>query len=381
MINPLVPQVRADKNGKLVTRHVKGAAAGPSQRNIPSPSLVQQYVVPSRDITKQRRSATTKTDIAEAKKIYDIFGVPESEVPQGSVKMSDNEILDYMEKGFTASAAVEFKRIDVTPEIASLAPMKRLPIQKTVQRMRALDLTPEEATRIIKHGMVDSLLDQQLSDNELFGLLHDERLNSSKYAERSAGVRALIVGTVTREDYRELELETLGKYGGYLAQIRKDQGVVDHEVFKRIVARAEAPYVKLPTHRYHEGWTGSDYGMDVRGLNTAVKKYGPEILDLKYLGVLRMGMRFGETLADYQYMDKFFTLAEDTPFLLKPEQKREMQSEGRRGFSVADFTNMLREEGLSPEQAVHALTNNLTIEKAREIHLNKQATSLIEGWL
>lgn len=380
MVNPLIPQLRTDKNGKLVTRHVKTAVSPSSVKVVPAPSVARHFRVPPRDVAKPRRAGTTKSDMAEAKKIREVFGVSEKEPYNSSVSMSDNEILDYMECGFTANAAIEFKRWGVDTGAARLSPVARFPVRQTVARMRALDLSPEEATKIIRHGMTDQLLDKHLTDNELFGILHDERLNSAKYAERSAGVRALVMGECTRDDYRELGFENVGKYRIPLQAMHRE-GDVDYPVVRAIIQRAEGEYVSIQQSRYHEGWNQGDYRMDFRGIAALVKKHGPEVLDLKYLGVVRLGMRFGEDMGMFRYMDEFFTKSEGMLLRLEPAQRKDLASMGKGGGSVADFTEILRTAGLAPEQAIHSITNGLTVEKAKEIHLNNQSSALIDGWL
>jgi len=382
MVNPLAPQLRADKNGKLVTRHVKiGIAAPSTAAKMPSPSIAKRFAIPERDVKRPRRAGTTKQSLAEAKSIKEFFGISASQPVNDPIRMSDNEILDYMQEGFTATAAVEFKRWDITPEVARMSGIRPLPVKETVRRMRVLDLSPEEASRIIRNGMTDRLLDKQLDDNELFGLLHEERWDSPKYQNRSKGVQAVILGTNTREDYHELGLETLGKYGGYLNVQRKDGTEVSYEVFRRMIERVESPHVPIPSVRHHEGWTNNDYRMDFHSLMMLVRKYGPEVLDIKYFGVFRMGHRFDHTMEGYQYMDKFFSIAGQTPLRITEAQRDEMKNWKKEYPNVAQLTERMRQEGLTPEQTFHSISNGLTLEKAIEVHFNKQAAAMMDGWL
>lgn len=386
MKNPLTPQLRADRNGKMVTRHIKAGAVLPvAATKVPPPfvsaAIKQAYAVPERDVKRPRRSATTVSGRAEAKKIRDFFGVPSTADASGSVNMSDNEILDYMQEGFTATSAVEFKRWGISVETALMSTVGRLPVKETVRRMRSLDLSPDEATRIIRNGMMDRHLDKYLSDNELFNLLREEKMNSHKYAERAKGVSALVNGDNTREEYRELGFENLGKYGGYLRIARESGTPLDYSVFRKAIERAEEPYRTIPKLRYNEGWTQSDSRMGIHQLLSLVKKFGPEVLEVRHLGVFRMMTRFGETIEGYRYMDEFFTLAGDEPLRINPAQRKEMETWENRGWNIADFTEGLRHAGLTPEQAYLSINNGLTLEKAKEVHLNRQSTALIEGWL
>lgn len=381
MNTPLTPQVRTDKNGKLVTRHVKDAAGVTSVvKKVPAPSLAQ-FRVPERDVKRPHRAGTSLSAKAEAKRIREFFGVPSAQEVADPIRMSDNEILDYMQEGFTATAAVEFKRWGVAPEAARMSNTSRLAIKETIRRMRELDLSPDEAMKIIRNGMTDNLLDKYLTDNELFGLLHEEKAASPKYHERARGVQFLISGACTREDYHELSLEQMGKYGSYLNVQRKNGDPIDYDLFRATIQKVEEPYVAIPAMRYDEGWTIRDSQLGFHSVSSLVKKYGPEILELKHMGVARMGLTIGDSLDSYRFMDEFFTVAGDTKLALNAAQRTEMQSWKDRGYTVADMTARMRAEGLTPEQSFHALSNQLTLEHAKEVHLNKQAISMMGGWL
>lgn len=378
---PLTPQVRADKNGKLVTRHVKtGANHSSAVSGVPAPSIAS-FRVPERDVKRPYRAAKTQSGKAEARRIKGFFGVPSTKQVSDPIRMSDNEVLDYMQEGFTATAAVEFKRWGISPEVAARSTLPRLSVKQTIVRMRELDLSPEEATKIIRNGMHDQLLDKYLNDNELFGLLHEEKMHSPTYPERAQGVGLLVAGTCTREDYHELSLEQMGKYGAFLHLKRKKGEVIDYDVMRAIIKRVEEPYLVIPEKRYHEGWYVHDGKLSVHSVLSLVDKYGPELLDLNYIGVTRMGLTIGESLESYRYMDDFFTAAGNESFFLSAAQRKEMGDWESRGYSVADMVARMKDAGLSPEQAVHSLKNQLTLEKAKEVHLNKQAVSMLEGWL
>lgn len=386
MKNSLTPQLRPDRNGKMVTRHVKsGTSTSPSLGKVPAPSLspsvLRQYMVPERDVERPRRAPTTKQAAAEAKQIRDFFGVSSTEEANGSVKMSDNEILDYMQEGFSANAAIEFKRWGISPATACMSTIPRLRVKETVKRMRALDLTPDEASRIIRNGMTDNLLDKYLTDNELFGVLDKEKLHSPKYADRSKGVVALVTGANTRDDYRELGFENLGKYGGYLRVKREAGEHIDYRVFRKAIERVEGAQHAIPQERYHEGWTQYDSKMGMHSLLSLVKSHGPEVLDIRHLGVFRLGTRFGYTMEGYRFLDEFFTLAGNTPLVINQEQRKEMESWEERGWKAADLTEGMRRAGLTPEQTLQSITAGLTLEKAKEVHLNRQSAAMIEGWL
>lgn len=348
---------------------------------MPAPSIASKFAVQERDVKRPRRAGKAKYDISRAEQIRKFFGIPSSQEVADPIRMSDNEILDYMQEGFTATEAVEFKRWDITPEVAGKSVIGRLPIKETVRRMRDLDLSPDEATRIIRNGMTDRLLDKHLTDNELFGLLHEEKLHSPKYQDRANGVAKLVEGICTREDYHGLSLEQMGKYGGYLNVKRQRGEAIDYDVIRRMIDHTEQPHIGIPSLRYHEGWTAVDSALSFHSLNSLVTKYGPEIMDLKYIGVIRMSYRFGETMEAYQYMSEFFDVAGNTPMALSSEQRKDMQSWDNKGYSVADLTGRLKQEGLSPDQAFNAITNGMTVDKAKEVHLNKQSASMIEGWL
>jgi hypothetical protein len=381
MTTPLTPQVRADKNGKLVTRHVKtGSNVSSASNRVPAPSLAQ-FRVPERDIKRPYRAAATLSAKEEAKRIRSFYGIPSAKEVADPIRMSDNEVLDYMQEGFTATAAVEFKRWGVSPEAARMSNISRLPIKETIGRMRALDLSPDEATKIIRNGMIDRFLDMYLTDNELFGLLHEEKMSSPKYHERAQGVQLLVSGFCTRDDYHELSLEQMGKYGSYLNVRRKNGGSINYDVTRAMIQKVEEPYTAIPAMRYDEGWTVRDSKLSFHSVSSLVDKYGPEILELKHMGVVRMGLTIGESLDSYRYMDEFFTAAGETKLTLNSTQRTEMQGWDSKGYSVADMAARLRAEGLAPDQTFHALANQLTLEHAKEVHLNKQAVSMMEGWL
>jgi hypothetical protein len=121
--------------------------------------------------------------------------------------------------------------------------------------------------------------------------------------------------------------------------------------------------------------------MDMHSLLSLMDKLGPEILDFNHLGVLRMGSRFDHSMEGYRFLDEFFTLAGETTLRINPEQRKEMDAWEERGWQVADMAEGMRRAGLTPEQTLQSLTSGLTLEKAKEIHLNRQSAAMIEGWL
>lgn len=383
MTKPLIPEKRVDKTGKLVTRHVSAAPATARRSGMmPSPSIARQFLVPPADVKKPRRAGVTKSDLRDAAIIRHSLSVGNGALATGSVNMSDNELYEYMKFGVSIPNAVELKRYGADPETARYVPIARnMSIPQSVERMRLSGISPEDAARVIRHGINDRMLDRGLSDDELFGILYRENLHSTKHAARANGVHHLIEGSVTREDLDELGLEALGSYGGSLQKRREDGLPIDYEVIRNAIIRSEEKYRTLPSARRDEGWSSLDYAMGYATLMNLVDQHGPEVLDFRYLGILRMGSRFGGDIAGFRHMDTFFELTEGRTLALTNEQRSDLRNRGMPYSRVSDYVEKLRAAGLTPEQTVRALDNGLTIEQSIEIYINKQSIALIEGWL
>lgn len=383
MANPLIPQKRADKNNRLVTRYVKPSSVKVKAPAMPAPALAQQFRIPPQDVKKPRRAGTTKSDVYDASVIRQALSIPNDQISTGSVDMSDNEIYAYMKLGFRMTHAVEFKRYGADPESARYVGLPRgMSGIKAVEIMQGLGMPPEAAARVRRHGISDSMLGKYLSDEELVNLLYKENLNSTKHRSRAVAASYLIQGKVTPEDAAELGMEALGTYGMFLKQ-RRDEGLpIDYEVIRSAIVRSEEPYVALPEQRRGEGWSYLDHKIPLNQIMNLVDRHGPEVLESKYLAVYRMDMRFGGEPEGYQYMDRFFALAEGRSFELSDRQIEGLwRAHPKKGRKVADFVEVLRNDGLTPPQVIHSLSNGLTLEQAHQVHLNDLPASLIEGWL
>lgn len=383
MANPLIPQKRADKNNRLVTRYVKPSSAKVKAPIMPAPALAQQFRIPPQDVKKPRRAGTTKSDVYDAALIRQALSIPDDQISTGSVEMSDNEIYAFMKLGFRMVHAIEFKRYGADPESARYVGLPRgMSAVKSVEIMQGFGMAPEAAARVRRHGISDSMLGKTLSDEELINLLYKENLYSAKHRNRAVAARYLIDGKATTEDALELGLEALGTYGMLLKR-RRDEGLpIDYEVIRSAIVRSEEPYVTLPEQRRREGWSYLDHKLPLEQIMNLVDRHGPEVLDSKYLAVYRMDMRFGGKPEGYQYMDRFFALADGHAFKLSDRQIEGLwRAHPKRGRKVSDFVEVLRSDGLTPPQVIHSLSNGLTLEQAHQVHLNDLPASLIEGWL
>lgn len=383
MANPLIPQKRPDKNNRLVTRHVKPISAKAKPAVMPAPAIAQQFRVQPQDVRKPRRAGISKSDAMDAMIIRNALSIAPADVTTGSVDMSDNELYDFMKLGFRITNAVEFKRYGADVEAARYVGVSRnMSAPKSVERMQSLGIAPESAARILRHGISDRMLDGNLSDQELFDLLYKENLNSTKNYQRSTAARYLIDGSVTPEDAAELGMEALGTYGMTLRNRRRDHLPIDYEVIRSAIVKSEEPQAKISDKRRSEGWSGLDQKVTPEQLLKLVDTHGPEVLEIRHLGVFRMGSRFGGAMDGYRYMDRFFALVQQDEFSLDDEQRMEMwKRDPSAGREPSDYVEMLRKDGLTPEQAASSLRNGLTLEKAHQVHLNKLSGAMIEGWL
>lgn len=384
MANQLIPQKRVDKNNRVVTRHVSSVWGKANQNPVmPAPAIAQQFRVKPQDVKKPRRPGTSKSDLADARLIRDALSVRPEDVTSGSVDMSDNEMYEFMKMGFRITHAVEFQRYGADPESAQYVGLPRnAGVIKSVGRMQSMGLPPEHAARIIRHGLSDRMLDSALTDQELFDLLYKENLNSTKYAARSIAARQLISGGNTAKDAAELGMEALGTYGATLRNRRRDGLPIDYEVIRSAIVRYEEPPVPVPPSRRDEGWYGLDRAVWLPQIMQSIDKHGVEVLEFKHLSLFTMNRDFGGTMGGYKYMDEFFSLIQHDTLSLNDEQRLEMwQRDPSVGRQVADFVEMLRQDGLTPEQTASSLRSGLTLDKAFQIHINKLSPAMIEGWL
>ena len=110
-MNNLTPQLRADRNGKLVTRHVKNDVTQPKTRSFAPPvikrqesELSQKQVKAERPLkkSKKRKVPSTGIDIATLR-------FANKSIPEDSVQASDEDIYAFLKTGTTMQEAIALK--------------------------------------------------------------------------------------------------------------------------------------------------------------------------------------------------------------------------------------------------------------------------------
>lgn len=374
----LVPELRQDRNGTFVTRWVKPRGAGRPAGAIPAlPS-----VAAGAERTAARRGGTSKYDQYRARTIRLYLRIPDSRANRDIVPMTDSETIEYMRLGYSINDATEFARWGATPMTAAIVPMGRSEAKEAVTRMHALGHGPEEIARLIRNGLTDEHLTERLTDEEVYEFFRDAR--SAKDYRRLIGLNYLVKGTCTREDYLVLGLERLASHGREIASSRRDGLQTPTEVLNRMIDRLQAAaHVGADRGIVEQGWYAAGMWMDLRQFEEAYRVHGEAILNAAYPSLFAPSEKnpYRETEACV-FTDRFLTLLRDerlNPTLQQYTEARE--AEGALRATTAGFVDLLRRDGLTPEQALEALRQGLTREQAREVHLRGQAQALIGGWL
>src|SRR6185312_1586537 len=114
--------------------------------------------------------------------------------------------------------------------------------------------------------------------------LNKETLHSDKYPERAHGTYRLIRGNNTREDYRELGLELLGRYGYWIEKRREQGGEINYDHIRRAVEIHDRDRTKtMPMERWHDGFPHVMW-MRFEGVMQQVDRHGPEVLEMNWPG-------------------------------------------------------------------------------------------------
>lgn len=120
----LIPQLRVDRNGKAVTRHIKEDSSSQPKRSFAAPvikrqepELSQKEIERERPLKKVRKRKVSATGVEIA-----ALKLADKTVPSGVVEMSDEEVYRYLSTGLNLREAVALKAIGVEAHVWSRIP-------------------------------------------------------------------------------------------------------------------------------------------------------------------------------------------------------------------------------------------------------------------
>lgn len=121
----LTPQLRADINGKLVTRHVKSDTSAPvSRRAFAAPTLNSGLSKKEVEAQRPLKKVKKRKVVASSNNIASFFA-PVNFVDPTTVEMSDENIYEYLKSGLTMGEAVALRSVGVESYEWQSAPEQR----------------------------------------------------------------------------------------------------------------------------------------------------------------------------------------------------------------------------------------------------------------
>lgn len=384
----LVPEKRFDRNGKLVTKHVKvsssttGSLQKPVARSPIASQISKKFSMDKMDVRKPRQVIDTKQNKWYFRIIRQFLGVHNDGVYKYSISASDNEIYDFMESGYSYASSIELIRCKATVEQAKALGLANTKMsQQALSKMRAKKFRPEAASRVIRHGIEDSMLGKGIPDDRLFAILLKENINVSQYKPRREGVRLIVTGEIEIDALDGLgEFELVAKYESVIKNRIKNGLSVD---YKQMLAIAPHAQSYRDSRAMEMGWPVRSHYYFMGGAIELVDEYGPEILALNRFDVPKFTMKKDAPFEFYREVDSFLSLIDNSNdlLMLTSEQREDVKATGTRSITVASFVEKLLDRGATGEQALYCLKAGYGLDHSEQVAVNSRAEVLMDGWL
>lgn len=396
----LTPQLRVDRNGKAVTRHVKEDAAPAQRRAFAAPTLPgglsQKEIEKERPLRKMKKRKVTATTTGLA-----AFYRPEKSIPAGAVEMSDQDVYAYLKTGLSVADAVAFSSIGVSAHEWQSDPAQGIgeaDSAYTARMMRLRNETKRIGDRRERYADVAHRL-------ELRGIPAD---TASKSLENGLSMKALS-GYLTESEVCEIYSKN-----GYLKNTMKvmDElvnGVIPFDHFKAFGMRnltnweKNCPvYRQMPTEligkvleKHKTPYPGIDSAAPSEQQLIKMAAEDERVLDLRLPELMWHGFRLERDGGSFSYeeakvVDDFIhevrtrgiTDLEEHPRSASKQLEDFYPGSGVQDSryecgKILDWHNA----GLSTDQIISGLQNRWNKEQAVGVYLEGGAGSLADGML
>lgn len=371
MSNPLVPQQRIDKNGKITTRHmnavpavITGVPAFPS----PAPQAAGGKPVKplSRQTKKQTRMVSRKS-LNSSEELLKALGKTGSEWELAVIEASEQEVLDVfsvvsidnavplVESGITSSeAALEFLHNN---GLDHLFEDRREMMERAIaKRVNSFDLMDLHA----KFGMDNYSEDAFLGAARIKGSSMLPSLGDGTGGIPETFHEAALRGEISSDDLSELTYSTVSMHDSMKMEIYEGLKAIHH---------GSAAYDPALLKRMIEA---STYSNNTRGVYQSalemVEEYGPEFVR----GLQRLTgaheLRSSYIEKGSEYCRKLIEYSET--FNTDPYAKQRIEDIHR-----------LYEAGIAPSDARHLAGTGMSVDQIISAHESGISTAVSTGWL
>lgn len=402
----LNPELRIDKRGIAVTRHVK-ADTGPTaaRKPIAAPTITQKDIEKLRPLRKVKPRKLTAISAKEA--VIAALRFPDRKLPDvASVPMSDQEIYDYMRFGLKAREAIALKMSGVEaheyssvpeqgegePDSSYLARSQQIEVEvRNIQRRQARysdvshrlglkDVPAEITSKCLENGVSMEHFDRYLTDEQVVGLF--TKTTNTKNNEWS--INALMTGQYSYEHYERFGIRSLNKWRVSLPETR----TMDVDVIAKAVDKAKSVMPKI---------SGAP---DENQMIKLANMHGERVLDLHLPELMWHGFRTSAEGGNYSYEDAKYLddfihsvrsqgihdLEESNVYISGLSEKYPRSgdteaTESRDSIYAFDRILRLRDAGLEPQEIINSLQKRWRDDQAIAVYQQNISGSLVEGLL
>jgi len=399
----LIPQLRADINGKLVTRHVKDEVKSPqSRRAFAAPVLPPQSTEMSqKEIEKERPLKKVKKRKVPTSGAYVAMLRSPDAVMGGTIEMSDENVYEYIKTGLTMGEGVALKSIGVGPYEWQSAPaqgsdepdglystrvirfnneVKRIAERRqrfsdVGHRLELRNIPADTAAKCLENGLTMKALSGYLTEEEVC-----EIYSKNGYLKSNINViDNLVDGVIPFEYFSEFGVRNLNNWEKNCPVYRE----LPAETITAVIDKAKNPHPGLDNASASE---------------TQLMKIAAEdsrVLDLRLPELMWHGFRTEKEGGVFNYeeaavVDDFIhevrsrgiTDLTETPRVTDKSHKKFYPDSGDRDSryqcgKILDWHNA----GLSTDQIISGMQNRWNKEQAVSVYLEDTAASLADGIL
>jgi hypothetical protein len=402
-MNNLIPQLRPDRNGKVVTRHVKADASPQKNRTFAAPvlppqgaGLSQKEIEKERPLkkVKKRKIAATGVEIAA---LHSQGRIAET----GSIGMSDEEIYRYLSSGLTMTEGVALYAMGVgahewqgTPEQGEHEPdgvystrvarfrneVKRLASRRerfsdVSHRLELRGVPADVASKSIENGLSMKALSGYLTEAEVC-----EIYSKNGYLKNNVKVMdALVDGVIPFDHYKEFGIRNLNNWEKNCPVYRE----MSTELLSRVVEKTKKPY------------PSADRAAPSETILIKLAAKDERVLDLRLPELMWHGYRVERDGGVFSYEEA--KIVDD--FIHEVRSRGIIDLDERPTMASNDFKNFYPDSGqwdsrydpakvldwhnagLSTDNIISGLQNRWNKEQAVSVYLEDTAASLADGIL
>jgi hypothetical protein len=402
----LNPELRVDKRGIAVTRHVKiDSAPASSRKPIAAPTLTQKDIDklrPLRKVKPRKLTAISAKDVLVAALRFPDRKLPEI-VP---VPMSDQEIYDYMQLGLKAREAVALKMSGFAAHEYSTVPQQgeNEPEGSYVSRVRQVeaearnvqrrqsryadvshrlllkDIPAEVTSKCLENGVSMEHFDRFLTDEQVVGLF----TKTTNTKNNDVAIHSLLTGQYSYEHYEKFGIRSINKWRTSLPETQ----TMDVAVIAKAIDKAKSVMPKI---------SGAPDETQMIKLAAA---HGERVLDLHLPELMWHGFRTSANGGSYDYEDAKYLddfihsvrsqgihdLEESNTYVsgLSEKYPRSGDTEATESRdSIYSFERILRlrDAGLEPQEIINSLQNRWRDDQAIAVYQQNVPGSLVDGLL